>query len=40
MQQLGQLSTLKYLDLSNCEPSAETVEKLRSAIAGLELKVN
>jgi len=38
--QLGQLPALKYLDISNLEADAETVEKLRAARPGLELKVN
>ena len=38
--QLSQLPALRYVDLSNCEVSAETVDKLHAANSGLELKVN
>jgi hypothetical protein len=38
--QLGQLATLKYLDISNLGATDETIAKLRAARPGLELKVN
>jgi hypothetical protein len=34
MQQLAQLTSLKYLDLSNCEPAPETVENSKPQSQG------